>query len=72
MNRVNKGWRQLSIRVVAIWRRRNCDNILQFYSDLSVPIDTKKDQGRWQGVLTALDQLKSVAPMPTVAGSPTQ
>jgi hypothetical protein len=44
---VNKGWRQLSIRVVAIWRR-------------------------WQGVLTALDQLKSVAPMPTVAGSPTQ
>src|SRR5271169_5889226 len=46
-------------------------NILQFYSDLSVPIETKKDQVRWQGVLTALDQLKSVAsaPMPTVAGN---
>jgi len=45
------------------------DNILQFYSDLSVPIETKKDQPRWQGVLTELDQLKSAAPMPTVAGS---
>src|SRR5271157_803996 len=44
------------------------DNILQFYSDLSVPIETKKDEVRWQGVLTALDQLKSVAPAPTLAG----
>ena len=48
------------------------DNILQFYSDLSVPIDTKKDQVRWQGVLTALDQLKSVTPVPTVANRPAQ
>ncbi|MGB9234864.1 MAG: zinc dependent phospholipase C family protein [Terriglobales bacterium] len=39
------------------------DNILQFYSDLSAPIETKKDQVRWQGVLTALDQLKSVVPV---------
>jgi hypothetical protein len=45
-------------------------NILEFYSDLSVPIDTKKDQVRWQGVLTELDQLKAVAPVPTLAGSP--
>jgi hypothetical protein len=46
-------------------------NILQFYSDLSVPIETKKDQVRWQGVLTALDQLKSVVPTPapTLAGN---
>ena len=43
------------------------DNILQFYSDLSVPIETKNDEVRWQGVLTALDQLKSVAPAPTLA-----
>ncbi len=43
------------------------DNILQFYSDLSVPIETKKNEVRWQGVLTALDQLKSVAPAPTLA-----
>lgn len=48
------------------------DNILQFYSDLSVPIETKKDQVRWQGVLIALDQLKSAAPAPTMAGSPAQ
>src|SRR5437660_11490782 len=48
------------------------DNILQFYSDLSVPIETKKDQVRWQSVLIALDQLKSVVPVPTVAGSPAQ
>src|SRR5438270_4574547 len=47
-------------------------NILDFYSDLSAPIATKKDQGRWQSVLTALDQLKSVVPVPTVAGSPAQ
>ena len=48
------------------------DNILQFYSDLSVPIETKKDQVRWQGVLTELDQLKVVAPVPVVASSPAQ
>ena len=48
------------------------DNILQFYSDLSVPIETKKDAVRWQAVLTELDQLKSVAPVPTIAGNPAQ
>jgi hypothetical protein len=46
------------------------DNILQFYSDLSLPIETKKNFGHWQNVLTALQQLKSVAPIPTVAGNP--
>jgi hypothetical protein len=35
-------------------------DILRFYSDLSISIDTKKDKARWQGVLTGLDQLKSV------------
>ncbi len=45
-------------------------NILQFYSDLSMPIETKKDQPRWEGVLTALDELKSSAPPPTGTGSP--
>ena len=48
------------------------DNILQFYSDLSVPIETKKDGVRWQAVLTELDQLKAVSPVPVVAGSPAQ
>jgi hypothetical protein len=45
-------------------------NILDFYSDLSAAIETKKDQVRWQGVLAALDELKSVTPEPAVAGSP--
>ena len=48
------------------------DNILQFYSDLSLPIETKKDQGRWQAVLTSLDQLKSVTPNAAVADSQAQ
>ncbi len=47
-------------------------NILDFYSDLSVPIETKKDGVRWQAVLTELNQLKVVAPAPTVAISPAQ
>jgi hypothetical protein len=47
------------------------DNILQFYSDLAAPIETKKDQARWTGVLSALDQLKSAAPpVPTLASKP--
>ena len=47
------------------------DNIMGFYSDLSLAIETRKDQPRWEGVLAALDQLKSVAP-PTVAGGATR
>ncbi len=44
------------------------DNILRFYSDLTLPIETKKDGSNWQGVLTGLDQLKSIAPVPVLAG----
>jgi hypothetical protein len=44
-------------------------NILNFYSDLAAPLETKKDTARWQSVLTQLDQLKSVTLVPTVAGS---
>jgi len=46
------------------------ENILQFYSDLSLPIETKKDQVRWRGVLTGLDQLKVATPATVVASSP--
>ena len=42
-------------------------DILQFYSDLSAPIETKKDNDRWQSVLASLDQLKLVTPTPAVA-----
>jgi Zinc dependent phospholipase C len=45
------------------------DDILHFYSDLSAAIDTKKDKVRWQSVLTALDQLKQVTPVPSLAGN---
>jgi hypothetical protein len=46
------------------------DDILHFYSDLSAPIETKKDNVRWQSVLTALDQLKLVTPVAILAASP--
>jgi hypothetical protein len=41
-------------------------NILEFYSDPSAAIETKKDPVRWHSVLMSLDQLKSAAP--AVAG----
>ena len=47
-------------------------NILQFYSDPSAAIKTKSDPARWQSVLASLDQLKSMAPAPTVAGGSAQ
>jgi hypothetical protein len=45
-------------------------NILNFYADLSLPVETKKDSSRWQGVLTALDQLKLITPVPILAATP--
>jgi hypothetical protein len=45
-------------------------NILDFYSDLSASIETKKKQDDWKNVLTELDQLKAMTPIPTAAGSP--
>ena len=46
------------------------NNILSFYSDLSAPIETKKDQVRWQSVLTSLDQLRSGASTPLPTSTP--
>jgi hypothetical protein len=40
------------------------DNILDFYSDLSLPIETRKDPARWQRVLTDLSELRAIAPPP--------
>src|SRR5690349_7877322 len=45
-------------------------DVLNFYSDLSVPIETKKDKARWQNVVTALDELKAVTPVPSLARGP--
>jgi len=46
------------------------DNILDFYSDLSLPLETKKNATRWQSVLASLDQLRLVTPTPILAASP--
>jgi hypothetical protein len=46
------------------------DNILQFYSEPSALIGTKKDQRNWQDILTELEQLKLVTPVTAVASSP--
>jgi hypothetical protein len=48
------------------------ENILTFYSDLTLPLETKKDNGRWQSVLASLDQLKSVTPSVAVAPAMSQ
>ena len=48
------------------------ENILAFYSDPELPIETKKDASRWQGVLSELDQLKSASQMPPVLATPAQ
>ena len=61
---------QLSERKFDLTSRELRANILQFYSDPSAAIETKRDPGRWQNVLMSLDQLRSVAPVATVAGSP--
>ena len=63
---------QLSSRKFDLTSPELRDNILQYYSDLSVQIETKKDGVRWQAVLTDLNQLKAVAPASTVADSPAQ
>jgi Zinc dependent phospholipase C len=46
------------------------DNILSFYADLSVPIETKKDNVRWQSVLASLNQLRLDTPIPRLSASP--
>jgi hypothetical protein len=60
---------QLSARKFDLTSPDLRENILQFYSDPSAAIETKKDPARWQSVLMSLDQLKSAASPATVAGS---
>ena len=61
---------QLSKRKFDLTSPELRDNILQFYSDSSAAIDTKRDAVRWQNVLTSLQQLRSAAPVAAVAESP--
>jgi hypothetical protein len=44
-------------------------NILLFYSDLSAPIETKKNLSDWNSVLSHLDELKLMTPPASVAVS---
>jgi hypothetical protein len=48
------------------------ENILVFYSDLSLSLETKKNSARWQSVLTDLDQLKLATTAPIVGASPSK
>jgi hypothetical protein len=45
-------------------------NILDFYSDLSAPIEMRKDEDDWKNVLSELDQLKDITPTPIAARNP--
>jgi hypothetical protein len=63
---------QLSDRKFDLTTAELRQNILHFYSDLSLPIETKKDEAHWKGVLTALDELKSTSPASTLAGRTAQ
>jgi len=58
---------KLSARNFDLTTTRLRGNILQFYSDPSLPIETKKYPARWQSVQTALSQLKSTPPSPAAA-----
>ncbi len=55
---------QLSDRKFDLTSPELRSNILQFYSDSSAAIETKRDPVRWQSVLTFLDQLRSVTAEP--------
>jgi len=46
------------------------NNILNFYSDLSLPLETKKDSAQWQSVLSSLGLLKMVTPSSILAAIP--
>ncbi len=60
---------QLSDRKFDLTSPELRSNILGFYSDLSLPIETKREQSRWQTVLTGLDSLKAVPPPRTATGA---
>ena len=61
---------QLEERKFALTSPDLRNNILNFYADLSLPLETKKDSARWQSVLSSLNQLKLFAPAPLLAARP--
>lgn len=57
---------QLSERKFNLTTPELRDNILSFYSDLSAPIETKRNKDDWKAVLSGLDQLKVMTPTVSV------
>jgi hypothetical protein len=60
---------QLAVRKFDLTTPALRADILLFYSELSAPIETKRDTAQWQGVLLSLDQLKLVIPAPALAAT---
>ena len=58
---------ELSARKFDLTSPQLRDNILAFYSDQSLTIETRKHASSWQEVLSELDQLKSASLTPVVA-----
>src|SRR3984893_1731327 len=46
------------------------DKLLDFFSDLSAPIEMRKDEDDWKNLLSELEQLKSITPTPIAARNP--
>ncbi len=63
-------WAQLSERKFDRISPELRANILDFYSDLSAPIEMRKDEDDWKNVLSELDQLKFITPTPIAARYP--
>jgi hypothetical protein len=63
---------QLSERKFAQTTPELRDNILHFYADLSAPIETRKDEDDWKSVVSELEQLKSMTPIPVAVRGPAQ
>jgi hypothetical protein len=48
------------------------DDILKFYDTAKAPIKTKKNEGQWEKVMAAVDQLKTAQPAPVAKENPAQ
>ena len=57
---------QLSVRKFDLTSAELRANLLDFYSDLSLPIETKKDQNDWAKTIGEIDQLKSTTRAPAI------
>jgi Zinc dependent phospholipase C len=61
---------QLSARKFDLTTPELRANVLDFYSDVSLPIETKKNPRDWRNVLGEIEDLKSTTLAPTLASRP--